>query len=61
MKIVVRAKADEDLDGFFAWIAKDNPARLAKCSGAFARGSACLSKPLFRIWGILAANRAHAN
>jgi len=25
MKIVVRAKADEDLDGIFAWIAKDNP------------------------------------
>jgi toxin ParE1/3/4 len=25
MKIVVRAKADEDLDGIFAWIAKDSP------------------------------------
>jgi len=25
MKIVVRAKADQDLDGIFAWIAKDNP------------------------------------
>jgi plasmid stabilization system protein ParE len=25
MKIVVRAKADEDLDGIFAWISKDNP------------------------------------
>ena len=25
MKIVVRAKADEDLDGIFTWIAKDSP------------------------------------
>jgi toxin ParE1/3/4 len=25
MKIVVRAKADKDLDDIFAWIAKDNP------------------------------------
>jgi len=25
MKIVVRAKADEDLDSIFAWIARDNP------------------------------------
>ncbi len=25
MKIVVRKKADEDLDEIFAWIAKDNP------------------------------------
>ena len=25
MKILVRAKADEDLDVIFAWIAKDNP------------------------------------
>lgn len=25
MKIIVRAKADEDLDGIFAWIARDNP------------------------------------
>jgi plasmid stabilization system protein ParE len=25
MKVLVRAKADEDLDGIFAWIAKDNP------------------------------------
>jgi toxin ParE1/3/4 len=24
MKILVRAKADEDLDGIFAWISKDN-------------------------------------
>ena len=26
MKVVVRAKADRDLDEIFAWIAKDNPA-----------------------------------
>jgi addiction module RelE/StbE family toxin len=25
MKIIIRAKADEDLDGIFAWIARDNP------------------------------------
>lgn len=25
MKIIVRAKADEDLDGIFTWIAKDSP------------------------------------
>ena len=25
MNIVVRAKADRDLDEIFAWIAKDNP------------------------------------
>ena len=25
MKVIVRAKADEDLDGIFAWIAKGNP------------------------------------
>ena len=24
MKVVIRARADEDLDGIFAWIAKDN-------------------------------------
>jgi toxin ParE1/3/4 len=26
MKIIVREKADADLDAIFAWIAKDNPA-----------------------------------
>jgi toxin ParE1/3/4 len=26
MRIIVREKADNDLDGIFAWIAKDNPA-----------------------------------
>src|SRR6266545_2561280 len=25
MKIIVREKADDDLDGIFAWIVKDNP------------------------------------
>jgi toxin ParE1/3/4 len=25
MKILVRAKADEDLDGIFAWISRENP------------------------------------
>jgi toxin ParE1/3/4 len=25
MRIVIRAKADDDLDGIFAWIAKDDP------------------------------------
>jgi plasmid stabilization system protein ParE len=25
MKIVIRQKADDDLDGIFAWIEKDNP------------------------------------
>jgi plasmid stabilization system protein ParE len=30
MKVVVRAKADADLDGIFAWVAKDNPAAAAE-------------------------------
>ena len=25
MKVVVRARVDDDLEGIFAWIAKDNP------------------------------------
>jgi plasmid stabilization system protein ParE len=25
MKVIVRAKAEDDLDGIFQWIAKDNP------------------------------------
>jgi plasmid stabilization system protein ParE len=29
MKIVVREQADEDLDGIFAWISKDNPSAAA--------------------------------
>jgi len=29
MKIIVRAKADQDLDGIFAWIAKDSPSAAA--------------------------------
>jgi len=30
MKIIVREKAADDIDGIFAWIAKDNPLAAAR-------------------------------
>jgi plasmid stabilization system protein ParE len=51
MKIVVRAKADRDLDNIFEWIAKDNAAAATAMIRVFGRELIGLSKPVFRKWG----------
>ncbi len=45
MKIVVRAKADEDLDGIFAWIVKDNPRAAAEIIRRIRRRIGLLATP----------------
>jgi toxin ParE1/3/4 len=45
MKIVVRAKADEDLDGIFAWIVKDNPRAAAEIIRRIRRRIGTLATP----------------
>ena len=51
MKIVVRKKADEDLDEIFAWIAKDNPRAAAGMISAFASTLGGLRRPAFEQMG----------
>ena len=45
MKIIVRAKADEDLDSIFAWIAKNNPRAAADVIRRIRRRIGMLATP----------------